>query len=360
MPSRALLLAVTATVVLAAACGDDDDSSTDITDVAGDFGEIVESEGTVLAVSTQGQAAVQLDDDELCIVDIAAGGDPRCTAVDVERSLLGSSAAFSPDGSKLAFDALADMASAYDSDVRVLDVDSGEVVTIADDGSQDDPAAPQDVLPAWVDDDELAFLRLPGMGTGRRDTAQVVFAELDGDVDVVDTDGLTVRDVAVGGTAAALDGSYLFAASSDPSRLVTVDDDGLVEVVTDLDESGGSVGGTSRDGERAVVVINGRTLEPFPAVHVATDGDDVVTTSSPFQTFAATVSPDGSIVAATAVANEGGRTGITLWDPEVGDQQLLRPGDGVPTISGVRSVVWTDDDRIVLWSSKGWQVVDVE
>jgi hypothetical protein len=84
-----------------------------------------------------------------------------------------------------------------------------------------------------------------------------------------------------------------------------------------------------------------------------------VATSSPFSTIAATVSPDGSIVAASTVGGDGGRAGITLWDPAVGDEQHLEPGDEVPTLDAVRGVVWTDDDRIVLWSAEGWQVVDV-
>jgi hypothetical protein len=358
--SRAALLTVI--VVLAAACGDDEDASTDVTSVEGAFGSLVQADGQVLAVSTQGRAAVQ-QDDQLCVVDLAGGKDPAGCAT-VDGSLAASSVAFSPDGSKVAFDGLANMLQGLDSDVRVLDVASGEVVVVDDDGG-DDPGGPQDVLPAWAADDELAFVRLPGMGGGARDTAQVGFAELDGDgeVQVVDTDGLSPRDIAVGSSAAVLDGRYVLAASGEPSRLVAVDDDGQADVVTELDARGGALGGTSRDREQAVVVIVSPTMDVLPAVHLdadaVADGDDVVTTTSPFPTIAATVSPDGSIVAAATVGGDGGRTGISLWDPAVGDEQQLEPGDGVPTLAAVRGVVWTDDDRIVLWSTEGWQVVDV-
>ena len=353
--SSALVLAVV--VVLTAACGGDDDPSAGVTSVEGEFGEIVGADGTVLAVSTQGRVAVQ-QDDRLCVVDLAGGGDTPCT--DVDGSLSASAVVFSPDGSKLAFDGLAAMLRAFDSDVRVLDVDSGEQITVADDGD-DDPTGPQDVLPAWVDDTELAFLRLPGMGTGERDSAEVVFAGLDGGhVDAVNTAGdVGGRDVVVGSSAGVLDGRYVLAVGGDPSRLVAVDD-GVVELVADLGGPGGSVGGISRNGERAVVVAGAPTSELLAAVHVATVGDDaVVATSSPFETVAATVSPDGRIVAAATAAGDGRRAGVTLWDPDVDDEQHLEPGDGVPTLDAVSGVVWTDDDRIVLWSSEGWQVVDV-
>jgi hypothetical protein len=354
--SSALLLAIG---VVLAACGDDEPSA-DVSDLAAEYGRVVEPDGTVLAVSTQGRAVIQDEDDQLCVVDLAGAGEPRCATADVDGSLSASSVVFSPDGSKVAFDELADTMRVLDSDIRVLDVDSGAVTTVADDGADDDdPGAPQDLLPAWVDDDELAFLRLPGMGTGPRDSAQVVFADLDGELDVVDADGLSPRDVAVGTSAAVLDDRYLLASSADPARLVTVDDDGLVEVVTALDGGGGSIGGTSRDGEQAVVVINGPAMDLVPAVHVDAGGDDVVATPSPFPAVAATVSPDGSIVAALTFGSDPGRTGITLWDPVVDDQQVLAPGGEVPTLTGTRRVVWTDDDRIVLWSSAGWQVVDV-
>ena len=354
MRSSAVLLAVI--VALAAACGDDDDSSADVGNVEGDVGAVVEADGLVLAVSTQGRAVVQRDD-QLCVVDLAGADDPTGCAT-VEDSLSASSVVFSPDGTKVAFDGLANVLQGLDSDVRVLDVESGDVVVVDDDGG-DDPAGPQDALPAWAADDELAFLRLPGMGDGPRDSAQVVFAELDGDVEVVDAAGISPRDVVVGSSAAVLDDRYVLAASGEPSRLVAVDDDGQVEVVTELEARGGSIGGTSRDGEQAVVVIVSPTLDVLPAVHVDADADDMATTSSPFPTTAATVSPDGRIVAATTPSGDGGRTGITLWDPVVGDEQHLGAGAEVPTLEAVRGVVWTDDDRIVLWSADGWQVVDV-
>ena len=110
-------------------------------------------------------------------------------------------------------------------------------------------------------------------------------------------------------------------------------------------------------------MITSPTMDVLPAVHVDADADgaeDMATTSSPFPTVAATVSPDGSVVAAATPSGDGGRTGITLWDPVVGDEQHLEPGREVPTLDAVRGVVWTADDRIVLWSGEGWQPVSAE
>ena len=83
---------------------------------------------------------------------------PRVTAGRSTSGVEPGTVQWSPDGSMVAFDGRVDRMSGFDSDVRVLDVASGEIVTIADDGG-DDPGGPQDLLPVWVDEDRLAFLR---------------------------------------------------------------------------------------------------------------------------------------------------------------------------------------------------------
>lgn len=337
-----LIAAVTAATALTTACGDDDDGSTpDIAEIEVAYSDVVESAGTVLGVSVQGDVLREGSDGEWCVADVA-GTERDCWAVDqrIQPGLV----AWSPDGSKIAFDGRVERAAAFDSEVRVLDLESGEIVTLADDGS-DDPAGPQDLLPAWVDDAEVAFLR------DRGGSLQIVFAELDGDVETADVSSLSLREI-VSPTAAVIDDEYAITVGHGPTEVVGIDDDGEVRTILELAAPDALVGGTSRDTERAVITSGIDGQEITPAIYVAED----VTTTAPFTSTAATVSPDGRLVAAATSEEPGGPFGVTLWDPSGGEPRWFDPGE-LLTVDNQLGIVWTDDDLLVIWSPGSWQIV---
>ena len=103
-----------------------------------------------------------------------------------------------------------------------------------------------------------------------------------------------------------------------------------------------------RDTEQAVVTSGLTPGETTPVTYVAGG----TTTSAPFTAPAATVSPDGQMVAA-AVPDQ---PGVTLWDPSGSEPRPLDPGP-TATIEQPLGIVWTDDNRLVVWSPDSWQVV---
>jgi WD40 repeat protein len=342
-PHRAAgtIAATTVAAVVLAACGagDGDDSapSMDMADIEASYGEIVRSKGTVLGVSVHGQVVREGGDGAWCVVDLD-GAYRDCWPVD--QRVEPATVQWSPDGSMVAFDGRIDRMSGFDSDVRVLDVASGEIATIADDG-RDDAGAPHDLLPAWVDEDRLAFLR------DRHGQLELVHAQVGGDTESADIDSLELPGI-VSRNAAVLDGGYAVAAGRGPIELVRIDRAGEVRTIADLTGSGAEITGTSRDHEQVVVAsaVDGDRLTPV--VHVAGD----TTTSAPFTASSAAVSPDGRLVA--AAGTDGG--GITLWDPAGDDSRRLDPPQ-TPIIEAPVRLVWADDDRLVLWSPSAWQVV---
>ena len=324
--------------MLLAACGEGDDGAPmDVADMQASYGEIVLSTGTVLGVSERGQVVREGDADAWCVVDLE-GVEGDCWPVDqrVEPGTL----RWSPDGSMVAFDGRIDRMSGFDSDVRVLDIASGEIVTIADDGG-DDPAGPQDLLPAWVDEDELAFLR------DRDGQLQLVHAAVGGGIESVDIDSLELPEI-VSRNAAVIDGDYTVVAGRDPTELVRIDEAGEVRAIVEVGGRGAEIGGTTPDDDRAVVTSGVEGGGLTPVVYVAGEA----TTSAPFTATSAAVSPDGRLVAAAATDEAG----VTLWDPAGGESRRLDPRQA-PVIEGRAGLVWADGDRLVLWSPASWQVV---
>ena len=332
--------ATTVVAVLLAACGEGDDGAPmDVADMQASYGEIVRSKGTVLGVSEHGQVVREGGAGAWCVVDLD-GVEGDCWPVDqrVEPGTL----RWSPDGSMVAFDGRIDRMSGFDSDVRVLDIESGEIVTIADDGG-DDPAGPQDLLPVWVDEDRAGVPARPRRaapaGARRRSVA----------ASRASTSTRSSSPTIVSRNAAVVDGDYTVAAGRDPTELVRIDDGGRgpgdrrghrARCGDRRHEPGRRPGGRHqwRRGRRADAGrLRRRGRHDERAVH------------------------GHERRRVTGRAPGGGRSHGRSRCHAVGSGRRRRRGDSTlgqaPVIEGRVAAGVGDGDRLVLWSPASWQVV---
>ena len=273
------------------------------------------------------------------------------------ESLSASSVVFSPDGSKVAFDGTADMLRALDSDVRVLDVESGDVVTVADDGVRRSdrtagrPASVGRRRSSWRSSASSAWAPTSPRGP------QVVFAELDGDADVVDAAGIGPRDVGGGRSAGVLGDRYVLAVGGDPADWWPSTTTGRSRPRRLDGPAGRSADQPPRGSGRG----RGRRRRSGAAARPARRRP-ALTWWRPRRRSRRLRPPSHRTAASSPrhrhrrrSAGPASRCGTRRW----ATRRHLEPVDGVPTLSAVSGVVWTADDRIVMWSAEGWQAVDI-
>lgn len=342
--------------LVASGCGGDEQPRLDVSEVQATLGDRIDAEGSVLGISPDGDVLMRVDD-TTCAYDLD-GDETVCFDVVIGRN---ESITWSPDGTRAAFGNLESWSRGLDSDVRVVDLETGDVTVMADDGT-DDLAGDIDLAPVWASDDELMWLRLPAGRDGDELRMEVVRMAVDGeetDDDATPGTPTEIEALQLGAVGTrTFDDSLVVFRRLDARRhqLLTLDDDGETDRITVTDGTG-TIGfgfeGISRDGA-AMVVVNSdlRLFEFGPAVFIRADGREQV--ESGFDVVAAAVDPDGGVVAAVGVDDTSDDRSLTLWDPETDEQVELAPD---PDALGV---TWVGADRLVLWDFEGWQVVDLD
>ena len=158
--------------------------------------EIAVDEGRIVALSPDGKWVVVAKETELCICEVPSLVKKCCAEFGADVRLDPISVAWSPDSKRVAFTENAVM-YLYESDVWVLEVDSGDLKNLTDDGQVGsilsvEGEAAVDIAPAWTCD-------------GKR----LVFSHS-------------------GWNAEELDGTALYsvpASGGNPKKLLTVDDE---------------------------------------------------------------------------------------------------------------------------------------
>ena len=119
----------------------------------------VDVDGSPVSLSPDGEWLAGMLDDQVCVWRLADLTETEACSADV-RGVHAESIAWSPDSSAVAFSTRA-YEYLIDSDIHVLDVATGDVANVTDDGfddqlqlGDDEPAAPVpvDVMPTWTPD----------------------------------------------------------------------------------------------------------------------------------------------------------------------------------------------------------------
>lgn len=326
----------------AAGCGGDGDR--DVTALTADVVDLEAPEGTIVSVSPVGTALVR-GEDELCALTLEGESGP---CFDVVTSIA-EDVAWSDDGTRAAIGAIEFVRTMQDSDVTVIDLEAGDVTTIADDGTDDADQGDVDMLPAW-DGDELMFLRMTRPGADAELSLVRVEDVPSGEVALVsDSTGLGLLDLA-SVTVAAADGEYFVLIRSERSgaastRLIAIDDSGRVdERVIVRSPQPTLVGGGGR------LVVTEWDVARFEAGPVTVVGPEADIARSDFEAVGAAPSPDGSLIAALSWS-DGEPGAVTIWEPSTGHTVEV-----VDEPLG-RWLVWLDDDRLVQWDTDEWQLI---
>ena len=122
----------------------------------------------VLGLSPDGRWLAAYEAEELCVYDTATLAESRCALLP-DASIHWEAAAWSPDSQRIALTQHAAV-TFVDSDVLVVEIETGEITKLTDDGFEgviplfDEDADPApvhvDILPAWAPDGRsLAFVR---------------------------------------------------------------------------------------------------------------------------------------------------------------------------------------------------------
>jgi hypothetical protein len=344
-----------------AACGGDDGAFV-VDGASGEWGDVVDVGGDVLAVSPDGRVVYADDDGQLCAVDLDGaepGDELGCRDVGGRRlDRFSTAVAISPDGSKVALDDYVGWANFGDSDIVVVDLTADEAWRVAadvvepvdavTDDDEDDGMA--DLLPVWVDDDTVRFVRLPGAGSDV-DGTQLVTAELDGEVELVDVP--RIEPIEIGGRAAAMfDGRYALSVRDDPPgvAVVGIDADGSTDRLTRVDRDG-SIVDVDDDGEAALFLGGLELMDPV-LVHLTPDG----TTGVDLPAIAVALSPDGAAVAGFSFVDDV--TSLRIVAIEGGAEAVIeRPKR---TLDRAFGATWTTDGRIVAWDGASIQVLTLD
>lgn len=163
---RAVTVAIATVAFTASGCSDDED---DAAPAVGDLGVIDVQELDLpfgdAFLSPNGERIATYAETELCVY-AATGEQERC--VDQELRLDANSIRWNADGTRLVF--TENFFVYFDEpDVWTLDAESGDLTNLTDDGVEasgldvvtggDETAADIDLVPVWVDDETVRFLR---------------------------------------------------------------------------------------------------------------------------------------------------------------------------------------------------------
>jgi Tol biopolymer transport system component len=318
------------------------------------------------ALSPDGTWLAQVREGELCVYAIDAPDEERCFLPGNCR-VSAQSIQWSPDSERLAFTELHQQY--YESDLWVLDVKSGELVNLTDDGV--DPcgtegtqaAGSMDLLPVWSSDGaSIAFYRngdeglslyriaasggtatelLSGSGVGGSSLLwtteeRIVYAPLTASPDVA---GLWILDQS-GGV---------------PERLVEADPDMGPPWLMDV----------SARGDRALITYRLKAVQTFyalPSVSycalVDLDTGSVeplkVATGAGDGFFGPTVaafSPDGSKIVYSYQDAGTGDVRLAVRDLDGGPEKVLQTLDETELFLGPDRLLWAENDTIYLPSA---------
>lgn len=296
------------------------------------------------------------------IIEIEGLMDPNMV-VDV------SSATWAPDSSAVAF-SLNWSPTLIDSDIYLLDADSGDIRNLTDDGIEDyrsmtaEDEIPIDTYPTWTPEGDALLFHRVDLGSG---TATIMRLPLDAsEPETVATFPDDLAPVLNAPIHALPDGTLMF--STFPNRnlpelrsgVVRMAPDGTMEVLMpneheEIGYKGIELLGVSPDGARFLAYfVNDRVELTFALVDMTT-GEE---TSIEGRMAARPIfSPDGSAVL-TANHGDGGIINLTLVFPEGGTTviETIVPEDisGDPVGDRISpAITWSDDNQVLLHTFLG-------